>query len=150
VLNVGNNRLGCNGADSIALALEHSPAIRELTLSFNKRTLTAVPESVCRLHCLTELDLNNCVILKSLPTAIVNLPDKQRNFSAAGSRLEFPPQSVVNKGLAAVKQFMHRHHPPPKLLILVLVARRRRVRHLPDELWVMIQDEFIINRPDEE
>jgi hypothetical protein len=29
------------------------------------------------------------------------------------------------------------------MLVLVLIARRRRVRHLPDELWVLISDEFL-------
>jgi hypothetical protein len=123
--------------------------MRELKLAFNKSTLTAVPESVCRLHCLTDLDLNYCVVLKRLPAAIVNLPDDQEDFSVAGCRLEFPPQSVANKGLEAIKQFMLYNYGPWKLLILVLVARRRRVRHLPDELWVLIQEDFIIHQPDE-
>jgi Leucine-rich repeat (LRR) protein len=143
-LNLTGSPLDYAAADIIALALEHHPAMRELTLAFNKYTLTAVPESVCRLHCLTELDLNHCALLKSLPAAIVSLPDHQENFGVAGCCLEFPPQSVANNGLADIKQFMLCNYGPFKLLVLVLVARRRCVRHLPDELWVMIQDEFII------
>jgi hypothetical protein len=89
------------------------------------------------------LDLTRCELLESLPVAIVNLPDKQPAFCAKNCCLEFPPQFVANKGLADIKQFMLCNYGPWKLLILVLVARRRRVRHLPDELWVLIEEEFI-------
>jgi hypothetical protein len=40
--------------------------------------------------------------------------------------------------------FMAQHYAPAKLLVLVLAARRSHVRYLPDELWLMLLEDYVI------
>jgi len=55
----------------------------------------------------------------------------------------FPPAAVVDRGAAAVQQFLYDNYSALKILLLIMAGRRRRMRRPPAEVWYLVVVEFL-------
>jgi len=104
------------------------------------RRLTMLPESLGQLPLLTTLKLSRCTDLICLPLSFVYLPDCCFAPWHGLIALTFPPSGFVSEN-GDIKQFLLAHHGLLKSLVLILAARRNNMPHVPDELWVGLEDE---------
>jgi hypothetical protein len=149
----------CGAVRAIPASIGQLTRLETLSLA-SCRSLTAVPHAIGRLKLLSVLNLSGCIILEALPSCIASLPllralnltscrfvaklyTRFKNVDT-GEYLGYYDDMFIRNNLDEhVLPIMERSYAPSKLLALVLAARRKRVRHIPDEIWLMVLTEFV-------